>query len=264
VSPGGTGGKIGSGGKGGSGTSGSTGTGGSTIGTGGKATGGTPGSGGQGGTVSSGGVISGGGTGGVTSGGTGGIANGGTGGGSSCGANIACPGTGGTGGTGGVGGLGGVAGLGGTVSIGGTGGGASGPTPLKIQDLQGINTTALPGFDAAGFRAKALNVCGTSQMTCTYTANLGYVFSQEPTYYDGSGTTLVPVKIVIGVGAASQCGDPNIQIASGQYITITYDGGKMLAIPFPAFCGKSLTLYVAANGATFYDPALTQLAHGAG
>jgi hypothetical protein len=157
-----------------------------------------------------------------------------------------------------------VAGLGGTVSIGGTGGAASGPTPLKIQDLQGINTSSLPGFDAAGFRAKALNVCGTSQMTCTYSANLGYVFSQEPTYYDGTGTTLVPVKIVIGVGAASQCGDPNIQIASGQYITITYDGGKMLAIPFPAFCGKSLTLYVAANGATFYDPALTQLAHGAG
>ena len=41
-------------------------------------------------------------------------------------------------------------------------------------------------------------------------------------------------------------------------ITIRFDAGKKLVVMLPAFMGTSLALYIATDGATYYDAALTQ------
>jgi hypothetical protein len=64
----------------------------------------------------------------------------------------------------------------------------------------------------------------------------------------------------IMVGAASQCLDPAITIAKGEFITVKLANGTSVMIVFPAFTGTQLLLYVREDGATFYDDSLLQRA----
>ena len=269
---GGGGGSAGTdGGRGGSGTAGTDGS-----GAGGKG-------GGQGGSISpagAGGVAAGGRGGSDSAGaagstGAGGVATGGRGGGNNAGA-AGSTGTGGvaTGGRGGssTAGVAGSMGTGG-APVGGRGGGSgagAGGTggvatcvpgtcpPLLIGDLQGIDDSGAPGFAMAGFRCKALAVCATTA-SCVYFAQdtLGSVQSGETGYTDGPTAVAAQVKLSITGGAASQCGDPAISLTASDTITLTFDGSKKLAVYLPAFMGTSLTLYIASDGSTFRDAALT-------
>jgi len=139
--------------------------------------------------------------------------------------------------------------------------------PLMLSDISGIDVTKLPGFNV-GLRCESLSVCGVSQSCLYYAENLGSVQSTDPTYTDG--TSLVDpqaVKISIAIGAASQCMSPAVDINGGESIIVnvgTSSGTSGVRIFFPAFQGQSLVLYVREDGATFYDAALTKLAHSAG
>ena len=252
----------GSGGRGG--VDGTAGTSGSAGVTGAGARGGTTGTGGAG-AIGTGGVAAGGrggatGTAGTT--GTGGIANGGRGG--------ATAGTGG----GATAGRGGTTGVGGTgVSIGGRGGGnagtggggvsscpASGCPPLMISDLLAIDASGAPAFDATGFRCKSLTICPNSS-SCLYfsTDMFGSLQSMDSVYTDGAEVAMfAPTKLRLDTGAASQCGNPAVTFTANDTITIQFDGGKKLVVLLPAFMGTSLTLYIATDGSTYYDAALTQ------
>jgi len=278
----GTGGSGGhaSGGTGGAGTAGGAGNGGSTAGTMGTAgRGGVDGGGGTGGAVTGGrggsdsGAAGAGGRGGaITTSGTGGVATGGRGGtsgvgGSATAGNGGTTGTGGvaTGGRGGTTGTGGVAtgGRGGTTGTGGTGGVtcARGACPaLAIADLEAIDDSKAPGFDAPGFRCKSLTVCPPTG-SCTYfssTTVFGSLQSAEDSYTDGVKlTTPAAVHFVIDGGAASQCGNPAVTFTADEFITFTFDGGKKVSAYLPMFTGTSLSLYVATDGSTFTDAALT-------
>jgi hypothetical protein len=145
--------------------------------------------------------------------------------------------------------------------------GTNGCGPLLISDLTAIDVSTAPGFDAAGFRCNSFVVCGVS-MTCIYymvqmqpPANLGHRQSADPTYVDGATVAPpVPVKISVGIGAQSMCTNPNVTFVAGNYVTLTFDGGKTLKVYLPAFSGTQLTLYVSQNGSTFKDAALTMLA----
>jgi hypothetical protein len=46
-------------------------------------------------------------------------------------------------------------------------------------------------------------------------------------------------------------------------VTLLLDGERKLAVYFPTFSGSDLTLYVAADGSTYYDVRLTSLAGSA-
>ena len=183
-------------------------------------------------------------------------------------------GPGGAGGTAAPGGAGGNAGRGGAgggnagrggmggIALGGRGGGGcpvNGCGPLLITDLTGIGTTNAPGFDAVGFRCKALSICGVSS-SCVYFANdtLGHKQSMEDTFQDGAEVaTAVAVKMTLEAGAASQCGNPAVTFKSGDVVGLSYDGARQLAVYLPEFTGTSLTLYIASDGSTFYNAALT-------
>lgn len=276
-----------------------SGTGGAKSSGGSRATGGSRTSGGNtgvGGATGVGGTIGVSGAGGVVStdasagGGTGGVSTGGSGGTGGVGRTGGAPGTGGTNATGGAIATGGVNATGGAI---GTGGvpvvcaagdlacddhqrcGNNGQWqsytcgPLVATDVIKIDASNIPGFFNVGaptyIRCKALVVCGVSQ-SCHYSAqvgtgNLGSVQSREDTYYDG--LTLQDgqaVMVQIMVGAASQCGDPSITIAAGEYVLVGLASGRTVKVTFPAFTGTGLLLFVREDGATFYDDSLLQRA----
>jgi len=266
---GGTGGSAGGAGSGSAGSAGTTGGAGTMgdAGRGGSGSGGRGGVDGTAGTSGSAGVTGAAGARGGTTGtagttGTGGIANGGRGG--------ATAGTGG----GATAGRGGSTGAGGTgVSIGGRGGGnagtggggvsscpASGCPPLMISDLLAIDASGAPAFDATGFRCKSLTICPNSS-SCLYfsTDMFGSLQSMDSVYTDGAEVAMfAPTKLRLDTGAASQCGNPAVTFTANDTITIQFDGGKKLTVLLPAFMGTSLTLYIATDGSTYYDAALTQ------
>jgi len=231
---------VGGGMAGSTGSAGTTGAGGSVGGRGGNPD--TVGTGGGGGAT--------GGHGGGTTG-IGGMANGGRGG-------ITATGVGGVGGIGGLS----TGGRGGGAGTGGTGGTmcARGACPaLAIADLEAIDDSKAPGFDAPGFRCKSLTICPPGSACIYYSANMfGSLQSAEDTYSDGVKLTApMAVRLLIDGGAASQCGNPAVTFAGDEYVTLTFDGGKKVAVYLPMFMGTTLSLYVATDGSTFYDAALT-------
>ena len=172
--------------------------------------------------------------------------------------NVGVAGTTGTVGTGGVG----LGGRGGTTGAAGTGGAticpAGGCPPLMIGDLQAIDDSGAPGFDAAMFRCMALTICQNSS-SCIYFATdmLGSVQSADDVYNDGAELTPAAVKLSVSTGAASQCVNPSVTFKESEYVMLTFDGGKRLNVYLPMFMGNSLTLYIASDGSTFRDAALT-------
>jgi hypothetical protein len=151
---------------------------------------------------------------------------------------------------------GGVIGMGGVSTGGGNGG------PLRIADLEAIYAGNLNGFNAAGFRCKSLSVCGVAQGCIYYTGFLGSVQSKDDAYSDGDELNEPQaVKIRIAGGAQSMCSGVDFTITQGETLKLTYDGQHALLVYFPKFTGTELTLYVAANGTTYTDAALTQPAN---
>jgi hypothetical protein len=188
--------------------------------------------------------------------------------------------TGGTSGssTGGTLPLGGAASVGGSMNAGSNsggnagsshagmgGGGGSGPNePLRIADLLGIDASGMTGFNAAGFRCKSLAVCGTAQNCIYFSEFLGTAQSQETSYTDGAELSEPQaVKLRIAGGAQGMCAGIEFKMSSGESLELTYGaagGQKALLVSMPEFSGTELTLYVAADGSTYHDAALTKRA----
>lgn len=170
--------------------------------------------------------------------------------------------------------LGGAAGnaMAGTSGSGGAGTGGAGTAgnssgvdgPLKIADLEAIDAVKLTGVHATGFRCKSLTICGNSQTCAYYTGFLGSVQAQEEAYSDGDELDdPLAVKVRIGNGAQSdpnQCASSLFTLQPGQFAKLTHDGGHTVQVYFPEFSGPELVLYIHANGSTYWDAALTQLA----
>ena len=123
-----------------------------------------------------------------------------------------------------------------------------------------IDASGAPAFDATGFRCKSLTICPNSS-SCLYfsTDMFGSLQSMDSVYTDGAEVAMfAPTKLRLDTGAASQCGNPAVTFTANDTITIQFDGGKKLTVLLPAFMGTSLTLYIATDGSTYYDAALTQ------
>ena len=127
-----------------------------------------------------------------------------------------------------------------------------------IGDLQMFDDSGAPGFDAAMFRCMALTICHNSS-GCIYFANdtLGSAQSADDVYNDGEELTPAAVKLSFTTGAASQCVNPSVTLKETDFITLTFDGGRRANVYLPSFMGNSLTLYIASDGSTFRDAALT-------
>jgi len=167
----------------------------------------------------------------------------------------------------GITGLGGLTGQGGRGGTTGTGGAPTcqrGMCPaLLIGDLESIDDSGAPGFDAAGFRCKSLTVCPNSS-SCIYYATdmLGSLQSMDDSYNDGAESTPAPVKLMIAGGAQSACTNMSFTLTAMDTLTLLFDGSKKLQVYLPAFMGttQTLTLYIASDGSTYYDAALTMVA----
>jgi hypothetical protein len=82
--------------------------------------------------------------------------------------------------------------------------------------------------------------------------------SGEDSFQDGAEAAApMPVKMNIDGGAASQCNNPAVTFRATEYVTLSFDGGKQLAVYLPAYTGVSLTLYIASDGSTYHDAART-------
>ena len=129
---------------------------------------------------------------------------------------------------------------------------------LSIGDLEAIDDSKAPGFDAPGFRCKSLTICQNASACIYYSTDmLGSVQSADDVYNDGAELTPAPVKLSINIGSASQCNNPPITFAADEFLTLTFDGGKKVPVYLPASMGTTLTLYIASDGSTFLDAALT-------
>jgi hypothetical protein len=138
-----------------------------------------------------------------------------------------------------------------------TGGGNGGP--LRIADLEAIYAGNLTGFNSAGFRCKSLSVCGVNQGCIYYSGFLGSVQSKDDPYSDGDELNEAQaVKIRIAGGAQSMCSSVEVAITQGETLKLTHDGQHSLLVYFPSFTGAELTLYVANDGSTYTDAALTK------
>jgi len=122
-----------------------------------------------------------------------------------------------------------------------------------------MDTSGVPGFNALAFRCKALAVCAATA-SCVYHAadTLGHRQSSEAAFMDGAEAVPAPAKLMLQGGAASQCSTQSVSIAAGESFGIMFDGGKKVTVHLPAFAGTGeLTLYIASDGSTFRDAALT-------
>jgi hypothetical protein len=89
---------------------------------------------------------------------------------------------------------------------------------------------------------------------------LGSLQSADDVYNDGVETTPAAAKLVFAGGAMSACTGMNFTLTAMDTLTLLFDGGKKLQVYLPAFMGTSLTLYIASDGSTYYDAALTMVA----
>ena len=130
-----------------------------------------------------------------------------------------------------------------------------------ITDLVAIDDSKAPGFDAAGFRCKSLTICPVAGSCVYFSLNtiFGSLQSTEDTFSDGM-TAVAPmaVRLSIDGGAQSQCNNPAITFTADEFLMLTVEGGKKVPVYLPMFMGVSLNLYIASDGSTYYDAALTQ------
>ncbi|MAG38452.1 hypothetical protein CMO90_00005, partial [Candidatus Woesearchaeota archaeon] len=135
---------------------------------------------------------------------------------------------------------------------------------LKITDLENIDVSNFSS-DVGCFRAKSYSFC--KHADCTHYNAFGHLFgtssSDEPNSYTDYEEYDTPQMVLfkISVGPASQCGNPPVNISSGEYVTMTYNGGQQLNVYLPQFYGTELVLYVGNDGSTFYDEDLTDVAY---
>ena len=134
------------------------------------------------------------------------------------------------------------------------------------QDIEDLDLTNFPSSTnvpdpTCVFRAKSYTFCAASDLCVYFVNNVGGKHSGESPYYDGATlATPTHMQFDIGRGPASQCNNPAVDISAGEYITVTFDGGQTLDVYLPAFNGVDLSLYIARDGSTYYDVALTNMA----
>ncbi|HEA47193.1 MAG TPA: hypothetical protein ENH97_02140 [bacterium] len=101
----------------------------------------------------------------------------------------------------------------------------------------------------------------------------GQVIDNSTVYTDvGSAESLQRVRIVVNQAPDVAEGE-KVNIQAGDRVELTYDGGRKLLVYLPRLTQEDLTLqdwglyefelYVAADGSTYYDEKLTQLAQSA-
>ena len=130
-------------------------------------------------------------------------------------------------------------------------------TSLIISDLQNIDLTGLTYGQGTG--------CGSSNYVAFrfFDSSQSYGYGERKgvnktgcSFMDGSGGESHPLMMdILAIAPAD--------ILAGDYVNITFDGGQTKDIYLPALSGTGnplAKLYIANDGSTYYDQALTQLA----
>lgn len=115
------------------------------------------------------------------------------------------------------------------------------PKPLKIKDLENMRITTPRSSEDYGWHFEIPD-CGSIEDDVNEFAD-----EEEP------------LNKSVNVRLAIECNNPTgIGIQAGDTLEITYNGGKRLTIYLPAVTEDIHWLYVATDGSTYYNEALTQ------
>ncbi|HQM53222.1 MAG TPA: PQQ-binding-like beta-propeller repeat protein, partial [bacterium] len=122
---------------------------------------------------------------------------------------------------------------------------------LEIGDVEGLQiATTRSSMDGGWFFYFGL-------AHAIYENPLGAVNDNGNIFEDGAGYEQ-PQATGVWVGRDSE----DIAVQAGDYVTVTYDGGRTRKIYFPALSGES-TLYIGFDGSTYWDRDLCDLAQAA-
>lgn len=120
-------------------------------------------------------------------------------------------------------------------------------TGLIVQDVEDATGTMPPNANSESY----------IYMGSFNGVALGWYRLYDSTFYDGNADS-IPSRFFLYVDV-NDCGC--ISIADGETLSITYDGGQALMLHLPAV--NAGYLYVADDGSTYWDAALTNLAKAA-
>ncbi len=128
---------------------------------------------------------------------------------------------------------------------------ANAAEPLKIKDLENMHITIARSSIEWGWE---FSVGLVGQPTIS---PLGTIVDNENSFKDGNSAE-EPYRVWFMV----QSVDESINVHAGDTLEITYDDGQELKIYLPRLV-EDVNLFVATDGSTYYDEALTQLAQSA-
>jgi len=83
------------------------------------------------------------------------------------------------------------------------------------------------------------------------------VYDNSNLFTDKAGYTPQPAGVLVGKD------QQEIAVQAGDYVTVTYDGGRTKRVYFPAIRGDSVELYIGNDGSTYRDRGLCDLAQAA-
>jgi len=128
------------------------------------------------------------------------------------------------------------------------------PQPLKIKDLEDAHITTTRSSEEYGWIYKF----------CDYDRRVFFssnsLFDNQNIFHDRSSSREALALCIVAFPTEAE----QMTVPAGDSIKITYDGGQKLVIYLPKMNvpveEKDVYLYVASDGSTYYDEALTQLA----
>ncbi len=138
--------------------------------------------------------------------------------------------------------------------------------PLMIQDMENMEILEPAAPEGGGWAISA----GYGE------DGFGVVFDSvsDPNLYEDWASAEYPMPVQIGPDICTDAPDWNpefFNIPAGYRVKLTYDGGQAKTVYLPhitaedlveGWCELCLPLYVASDGSTYYDEALTDLAQG--
>lgn len=132
------------------------------------------------------------------------------------------------------------------------------PRPLKMRKLERATTTVRTANNN-GYPEKDSTwlVAVWEEASCEHTALGSIPLDNNQEWYVDEAVCDEPLPVTISlIGQMLP-----LDIAAGETILLTYDGGQELTVYLPAaMTGNQVNLYPASDGSTYYDKGLTKLA----
>lgn len=137
------------------------------------------------------------------------------------------------------------------------------PPPLLVEGEIAIDVSDAPGFAEQEAGCLRLIVCHADQNSCEANTDPFAILQSGMISTEGQVPELAPIRIAFRSGNPS-CAEPVLVLDPYQRVNIAYleadQTPKTLKVYLPCFEGLELDLWVAADGSSYYDAQLQDLA----